>query len=103
MHWLLGLGEEIAGTKIASTYLESCPHSWCEGLDGTPNFHNNTGSLVACTSGAESAHLGERPVVQHEMDIGMADAGCIELDEDFIGLCSILSAPGETLSLAIRC
>jgi hypothetical protein len=34
---------------------------------------------------AEGAHLGECPVVHHEVDIGHAEAGYVEFDQDFVG------------------
>jgi hypothetical protein len=41
---------------------------------------------VASTLNAHFAHLGCCPVVQHEVDVRVADTGSIELDKDFIGL-----------------
>ena len=39
---------------------------------------------MARTFRSKSAHLGQSPVIQHEMDVGVADASSVELDEDFI-------------------
>lgn len=41
--------------------------------------------LVACTLGAQLGHLGQFPVVQHEVHVGEAEACGVELDEDLVG------------------
>lgn len=43
--------------------------------------------LVTSTLCTELGHLGQLPVVHHEVDIGEAQAGGVQLDEDLIRLC----------------
>lgn len=56
-------------------------------LDLLTNLDNNAGTFVAGAFCAQLGHLGQGPVVHHEMDIRHAEAGGIELDEDIFRAC----------------
>ena len=68
-------------------WLISCSLTDLVVLDLVTNLDDHASTLVACTFGAEFGHLWEVPIVQHEMDVGEAEAGGIELDEDLVGFC----------------
>jgi hypothetical protein len=40
---------------------------------------------MASTLSAKGRHFGEVPVVEHVVDVGHAEASCVELDEDVVG------------------
>ena len=52
------------------------------------DLDDDTRTFVACAFGAELGHLWQRPVVHHEVDIGHAETGDVELDENIFGSCS---------------
>jgi hypothetical protein len=45
--------------------------------------------LVTSTVGTKRCHLGHSPIVQHEVYIGEAEAGGVQLDEDLVGRCTL--------------
>jgi len=68
-------------------WLVSCSLADLEVLDLLTDLDNNTGTFVACAFCAHLRHLGQSPVVHHEMHIRHAESGGIELDEDIFGTC----------------
>jgi len=68
-------------------WLVPCSLANLEVLDLLTNLDNNTGTLVACAFRAQLRHLGQSPVVHHEMDIGHAETGGIELDQNIFRTC----------------
>ena len=56
-------------------------------LDVFAYFDDYSSSFVACTFCSHLSHLGQVPVVEHEMDIAEAKTGGIELDQDIVGPC----------------
>lgn len=62
---------------------EPSPLANLQRLNGRSDLHNHTGPFVARTTGAEGRHGRHGPVVHHEVDVGHAEPGDIELDEDF--------------------
>ncbi len=53
-------------------------------LDSIANLDNHARTLVSCTFSTEFGHLGEVPVIQHEMDVRKTETGSIELYKDLI-------------------
>lgn len=51
------------------------------GADGD----DDAGALVAGGAHAEGGHRGDREVVEHVVDVAVADAGSVQLDEDVVG------------------
>lgn len=60
--------------------------AFCTHLD------NHAGTLVASTLNAKFRHLWHRPVVQHVVDVGLAQASDVEPDEKFIVLWFLLGS-----------
>jgi hypothetical protein len=54
---------------------------------------------VASTLGTQIGHLWHRPIVQHEVDVTVADSGCIQSDQD-IGR-SLGSCQPQSMQLSI--
>lgn len=46
-------------------------------LDVGPDFDDDAGAFVSGAFGAECRHGRDGPVVQHEVDVGHAEAGCV--------------------------
>jgi hypothetical protein len=65
--------------------LKPRPHPDFQTLHPLSNLHNNTRSLMASTLSPKGGHLGKVPVVEHVVDVGPAEACCIELDKDVVG------------------
>ena len=72
----------ITGVADILNWLKSRSLSNLENLDPVPDLDDDTCSFVASTFSAQVGHLREGPVVHHEVDVGHAEAGGIELDED---------------------
>ena len=49
-------------------------------LDSLSDFDNDTCPFVARTLGAQLTHLGQSPIVQHEVDVGQAKTCGIDLE-----------------------
>ena len=54
-------------------------------FDVFSDFDNHTCTFVPSTFCSKGRHLGEVPVIQHEVNIRQAKTRGIELDKDFIG------------------
>lgn len=83
------LGAELVSSTLAVfthvadilNRLESSSLTDLEVLDITADLDDHAGTFVACALGTHLGHLGQSPVVQHEVHIGHAETGCVELDE----------------------
>lgn len=63
-----GLAFRASVTDVCER-LEACTLADFEILDGRANLDNDAGALMASTLSAEHRHLGQCPIVHHEMDI----------------------------------
>lgn len=54
-------------------------------LDSFSHLDDHASSFVTSTFGSELLHLGHSPIAGHEMDVGQAESGGVELDEDIFG------------------
>lgn len=87
---LLTVGLPARSAVIASVadilnWLETRTLANFVGLDSVANLDNHTCSFVARTLGSQVGHLGEVPIVQHEVDIAEAEARRVEFDQDIVG------------------
>ena len=64
------------------SYLKAGSHSRLQCLDLISDLNDDTSTFVPCAFRTERRHLRKRPIVQHEVNIAMADAGRIELDQN---------------------
>ena len=51
------------------------------------DFYNLTSTFVTSAFAAECGHWWDGPVVHHEVDVGHAETGGIELEQDLVVLC----------------
>jgi len=65
--------------------LVASPHSDLKVLYPIADFDDHAGAFVACARCAELGHLGKGPVIHHEVNVGHAEAGGVELDKDILG------------------
>lgn len=63
---------------------EPSPLTDLELLHLLSHFYNDPCTFVTGATGTEMAHLGLVPVIEHEVDVGEAEAGSIELDKDVV-------------------
>jgi hypothetical protein len=75
----------IAGSASICYGLEAGSLSNFEVLDPFTNFDDDTSALVSCAFGAICGHGAYAPIVQHEVDVAVADPRCVELQEDVFG------------------
>jgi hypothetical protein len=73
---------DSADVRSRCTCLETGPHTRLQCLDLVSNLDNDASALVSCALCSQSRHLWQGPIVQHEVDIAMANAGRVQLDQD---------------------
>lgn len=68
--------------------LVTSSHTNLQSLDSFSDLDDDASSFMTSTLGSQFRHLGHTPVGSHKMDIGKAETGSIELDEDIFGTCA---------------
>jgi hypothetical protein len=72
----------FAGCARILNWPVSGSHSDFELLNSVADLDDDAGPFMACTFDAHFRHFGHCQIVHHQVDIGEADTGGIELDED---------------------